>query len=74
MLGNGIDFGCVARIVQSPQQTPSKKPLLDPYERFLDAVVVPEAGGTEGTFFVEEVVRELTPSHRYGEKDWPLVA
>ena len=71
MLENGIDFGCVERIVQSPQQNLVKKSRLDPDERFSDAVVVPDAGATEGTFFVEEVVRDLTPSSRDGQKVGP---
>ena len=70
MLGNGIDFDCVSRIVRSaPQEQRSpaaKRPLLDHRERFSDAVVVPVAGATEGTFLVEEVVHDLTPSSRYG--------
>ena len=71
MVGNEIDFGCIAQIVKSPRN-PTKKPLLDlePEERFSDAVVVPEAGATEGTFFVEEVVRDLTPSCRDGQIGW----
>ena len=68
MLGNGIDFDCVSRIVRMPREPRSpaaKRPLLEHDERFLDAVVVPEAGATEGTFLVEEVVHDLTPSSRY---------
>ena len=69
VVGTGIDFGCIAQIVQPPQN-PAKKQLLDPEERFSDAVVVPAAGATDGTFFVEEVVRDLTPSCRNGQNDW----
>ena len=68
MLGNGIDFDCVSRIVGAPQEQrrpAAKRPLLDYDERFSDAVVVPEAGATEGTFLVEEVVHDLTPSSRF---------
>ena len=45
------------------------RPLLDHDERFSDAVVVPEAGATEGTFLVEEVVHDLTPTSRYVHRD-----
>ena len=71
MLGNGIDFDCVSRIIRAPQERSpaAKRPLLDHDERFSDAVVVPEAGATEGTFLVEEVVHDLTPSSRYVHRD-----
>ena len=57
-----IDFDCVAQVVASAA---AKKPHLDHDERFSDAVVIPEAGGTEGAFFVEEVVRDMTPSSTF---------
>ena len=56
-----VDFDCVAQVVNAK----AKRPHLDHDERFSDAVVIPVAGGTEGAFFVEEVVRDRSPSSTF---------